>query len=638
MTSPTPSHTLPLLATIHITTELDGYHSDDSLGAENPDRVARRKARADRARARAEAESPQAHAARFEARLHQQLEYTTEFYHRKLADAQRSAHHLRKLVGDATPSVSGLTVEGSPRADPTPTAPGTMADIALPPQPELAAPPLDGEPITVEDGGSGQTRQPQGRPTRPTGAMERVVAGNTLGATAASELSPMPSAKTRQVEAESNATVQELQRTWQNLEDLQEFARLNVTAVRKVVKKYIKARTDEFLKTDWPELIAAHPMSDPKPIEHCMGTLASARSGLAARSREELQRVATAASHAKFEPVLVPQPVAVVARLDLESLPAGRVSLLRLALAVSALSEPVSVPIMVARGVLPGPTVGLTAAIHGNEIAGIPLIHQLMRELDPSNLCGNVVAIPVVNPPGFRRFQRGFSDGVDLNRIMPGKKRGAGSQAWAAALVKHVLPHLDVLLDLHTASFGRENSLYVRADMTVPEVARLARALQPEIVVHNTGVDGSWRGTAGNAGITALTIEMGNPQVLNAEFVKRTYAGVSACLVALGMSTPLCPPMEFPPPVMCVRSFWIYTRTGGVLYVLPNVGDWVRRGETIAEVCNIFGQMVDRYFAPESGIVVGRSNNLVADTGARVLHLGVPGDTFTEGKMDDGHM
>lgn len=53
---------------------------------------------------------------------------------------------------------------------------------------------------------------------------------------------------------------------------------------------------------------------------------------------------------------------------------------------------------------------------------------------------------------------------------------------------------------------------------------------------------------------------------------------------------------------------------------------------------NIYGQLVDQIYAPAGGVVVGRSTNLVAETGARVLHLGVPGSTFPSGAMDDGHM
>lgn len=54
----------------------------------------------------------------------------------------------------------------------------------------------------------------------------------------------------------------------------------------------------------------------------------------------------------------------------------------------------------VACGAFTGPVVGITAAVHGNELNGIPLIHRLFHEIDCGTLCGTLVAIPVVNTLG----------------------------------------------------------------------------------------------------------------------------------------------------------------------------------------------------------------------------------------------
>jgi predicted deacylase len=69
----------------------------------------------------------------------------------------------------------------------------------------------------------------------------------------------------------------------------------------------------------------------------------------------------------------------------------------------------------------------------------------------------------------------------------------------------------DYLFDLHTASAGRQNSLYVRANMANPEVNRIARSLGSQIIVHNSSPGGSLRGCAQEKGIKALTIEACQP-------------------------------------------------------------------------------------------------------------------------------
>lgn len=86
------------------------------------------------------------------------------------------------------------------------------------------------------------------------------------------------------------------------------------------------------------------------------------------------------------------------------------------------------------------------------------------------------------------------------------------------------------------------------------------------------------------------------------------------------------------------NQYWIFTKGGGILNVLPDVNTWVRKGELIATLHNIFGQEEHRYFAPEDGIVVGKSVDPVCQSGCRILHLGVVSDHFPEGKIDDGHM
>lgn len=40
------------------------------------------------------------------------------------------------------------------------------------------------------------------------------------------------------------------------------------------------------------------------------------------------------------------------------------------------------------------PVVGITAAMHGNELNGVPCIHRVITDIDVNKLKGTVVAIP----------------------------------------------------------------------------------------------------------------------------------------------------------------------------------------------------------------------------------------------------
>jgi predicted deacylase len=77
--------------------------------------------------------------------------------------------------------------------------------------------------------------------------------------------------------------------------------------------------------------------------------------------------------------------------------------------------------------------------------------------------------------------------------------------------------------------------------------------------------------------------------------------------------------------IECGHSYWLYTDTGGLLEVLPEVATHVEAGAPVAYLFDPWGRRLRTYHAPEAGIVVGRSSNPVAPTGARILHLGVIG-------------
>ncbi|PVU98477.1 hypothetical protein BB559_001525 [Furculomyces boomerangus] len=322
--------------------------------------------------------------------------------------------------------------------------------------------------------------------------------------------------------------------------------------------------------------------------------------------------------------------------LNLNDFPKGKISRVWVTLSEDGLGNPIKVPVIIAKGVGEGPVVGITAALHGNELNGIPLIHRLFTEIKPNELFGTLVAVPVSNTPGYNLSQRGFSDGTDLNRVMPGRADGSSPQVWAYNLMNNIVKNFEYLLDLHTASRGRVNSLYVRANLLDPKTRKMALLQNPQIILHNTSPDGSLRGSAMNIGIPSITVEIGDPSTFQKRFVKNALLGVTNILSYLKMIPEKCMASESEHTV-CSRSYWIFAKSGGVLVVLPEVNTWVRKGEKIAYVKDIFGSLIDTYYSPDDGIVIGKHVDPVCQTGTRVLHLGIV-DGKLPGRSDDGHL
>lgn len=311
----------------------------------------------------------------------------------------------------------------------------------------------------------------------------------------------------------------------------------------------------------------------------------------------------------------------IIDELHLDDLSAGTIHQRWLHLVSDGFGESIHIPVVIARGMEEGPVLGVTAAIHGNELNGIPVIQRLIRNLDPRVLRGTIIGALTLNVPGLMLHQRQFNDGTDLNRIAPGRPDGNVSEIYIHRLVQRLLPSLDYLIDLHTASAGRVNSWYIRADMDREATARMARLQNPDIILHNRANDGTFRGTACSMGIEAITLELRDPHIFQFDVIGDALRGVENVLVDLNMIESNGP-RKVQPTVYCPDSSWLYSDDGGILNIPVKIGQVLERGQKMAELRDIFGDLKKSYYAPNEGIVIGKSVDPIAQTGSRIIHLG----------------
>ena len=204
---------------------------------------------------------------------------------------------------------------------------------------------------------------------------------------------------------------------------------------------------------------------------------------------------------------------------------------------------------------------------------------------------------------------------------MPGKKSGTSSEVYAFHILEKIIGNLNYLIDLHTASFGRINSLYVRADLGDKKTAKMAKLQEPQIIVNKPGAEGTMRGEAAKRGIAAITVEVGDSQVFQGKHIRPSIFGLNNVLADLGM---IDEPMEdiAHDAIICRGSDWLYAKTGGILEVIPKLTQKVLKGDKIATINDIFGDIVEEIYAPFDAIVVAKSTNPVCQVGSRIIHLG----------------
>jgi len=286
--------------------------------------------------------------------------------------------------------------------------------------------------------------------------------------------------------------------------------------------------------------------------------------------------------------------------------------------------EGIAVPtaVLVVNGVREGPTLCLTAALHGDELNGIEIVRRVLYDLDAQKLSGTVVGVPIVNLHGFRRASRYLPDRRDLNRFFPGTEDGSSASRIAHSFFHQVIRSCDALVDIHTGSFQRTNLPQLRADMKVPEVADLTEGFGATSVLHSPGEPGTLRRAAVEAGIPAVTLETGEPGRLQQKKIEHGTQGIETLLDHLGMYERVSVWHE-PAPVY-YESTWVRADRGGLLFGEVSLGQRVREGELLGTVTDPISNLRSELRAPTGGRVLGMALNQVVMPGFAAFRIGIP--------------
>lgn len=285
----------------------------------------------------------------------------------------------------------------------------------------------------------------------------------------------------------------------------------------------------------------------------------------------------------------------------------------------TGISSPI--PVLVAHGSKPGPTLCLTAAVHGDELNGIEMVRRVLYGLDPNELTGTVIGVPIVNLFGFRRGTRYLPDRRDLNRYFPGDAHGSSAARIANAFFTSVVSHCDYLVDLHTGSFHRTNLPQLRADLKNPEVLELTQGFGATAVLHNDGQVGTLRRAATDAGIPAITLEAGEPTRFQPEAVAQGVKGINTLLNKLGMVKHVS--LWGDPQPIYYASDWIRADAGGILFSRVELGEKVEKGQILGTITDPINNNRSVIHAPESGRILGMALNQVVIPGFASFRIGI---------------
>ncbi len=281
----------------------------------------------------------------------------------------------------------------------------------------------------------------------------------------------------------------------------------------------------------------------------------------------------------------------------------------------------VATPVIVLHGSRPGPRLCLVAAVHGDELNGIEIIRRIANELDVGTLTGSVIAVPIMNYLGYSRGTRYLPDRRDLNRYFPGRASGSSAARIAYSFFNDVARHCHALVDFHTGSFDRGNLPQVRGDLRIPAVLSFTRGFGATAVLHSPGSPGMLRRALTDAGIPAVTFELGAPQRLEPTEIDFGVQAVHTLLHKLGMSTRFRLRVE--PQALFYAARWVRADTGGMLFAEVELGDYVRKGQRLGKIIDPLQNLEQPVLAPVRGKIIGMALNQIVLPGFALFHIGV---------------
>ncbi len=285
-------------------------------------------------------------------------------------------------------------------------------------------------------------------------------------------------------------------------------------------------------------------------------------------------------------------------------------------------------------GNIEGKRLVVTAGVHGDEYVGIQAIREILEELKPQKLAGQVIFVPVVNRDGF--YEGTYlvpEDGENLNRCFPGSQKKSLAWRMAYALEQTLYPNADFLLDLHSGSSyeSMEPLAFFPVDageMIASFTRNAARRLSLSYMVQSYAKDGlySW---AAQCGIPAILIERGGKGIWSSEEVAACKENIYQIMNFLGLYSYS---RQEKAPVEIWEAHYEAAVTCGYWYCNKTPGASFTKDEMLGCLMNDEGQIRQEIRAPFDGVVLYHTNALGVKAGMPLIAYGKIRHEFASGK------
>lgn len=279
-----------------------------------------------------------------------------------------------------------------------------------------------------------------------------------------------------------------------------------------------------------------------------------------------------------------------------------------------------SISVYVQRAIRHGPTVFVSAAVHGDELNGIEIIRRLIQA-NLNIIRGTLILVPMVNVYGVLNQSRYLPDRRDLNRSFPGSGKGSLAARLANTFMKNIVECCDYGIDLHTGAIHRTNLPQIRANLSDDETRKLAEVFGVPVLINSVLRDGSLREAATSKDTRILLYEAGEALRFDELSIQAGVKGVTNVLMSLGLLKKRHNRKRKIEPFIANKSEWIRAAGSGFVQEFTKLGEQVNKGQTLAEINSPLGKLIQRVVSTRSGIVIGKQNIPLVQEGDAMFHI-----------------
>jgi predicted deacylase len=292
------------------------------------------------------------------------------------------------------------------------------------------------------------------------------------------------------------------------------------------------------------------------------------------------------------------------------------------------------IPVIVVNGAKPGPALALVSGAHGTEYASIIALERLIPKLDPAELSGVVVLLPLVNIPSFLQKVPHVNpiDKKSMNRYYPGKIDGTQTDRVSYAITKEVVDRCDYLIDYHGGDLDESLRPYAywgavgkTEQDRISKQMVLAFGLDHIIIWHERPTDPAATryldNTAAVHGKPSFVVEAGHAGTTETDDIALLVNGTLSTMRALKMLPG--DPHVIENPVWLERVVDVESDVEGIFYPLVKRGTYVMEGMKVGYVTDYFGKTIFEAKAPVSGVVLHINAVPSLKKGDNIVDLGV---------------